>query len=197
MELEDIQSTWTKMSEQLEHQKKLTDKIILRMTQQRYRAKFSKITIFETIGAAICYVMALYILLHFGKLDTWYLLLSGIFTVSFLLVLPFVVLRSLMNIQGIDVANSNYRETLVNFTKAKNRLLGLQRLGIYLNFLLLFAIFPVFGKIMGNKDIFKTDSTWLWYVIGLGVFLVFFSKWSYGCYKNITKSAEHILQEME
>ncbi|MGB5370224.1 MAG: hypothetical protein WBN18_07320 [Flavobacteriaceae bacterium] len=197
MELEEIQATWAQMGEKLEHQKKLTDKIILQMTQQRYRAKFSKISIYESIGAAICYVMAFYILVHFGKLDTWYLVLSGIFTVLFLFILPFLVLRSLVNLQGINVANSNYKETLVNFTKAKDRLLWLQRLGIYLNFLLLFSILPVFGKIMGNKDIFMTDSTWVWYVIGMGIFLVFFSKWGYGCYKSITKTAENILQEME
>jgi hypothetical protein len=197
MEFEDIQSTWAQMSEQLEQQKKLTEKIILHMTQQRYRDKFRKISIYESIGAVICYAMAFYILVQFGKLDTWYLLLSGIFAVLFLFILPFVVIRSLMRIQGINVANSNYKETLVNFTKAKDRLLWLQRLGIYLNFLFLFSILPVFGKIMGNKDIFKTESTWVWYVIGMGVFLVFFSKWGYGCYKSVTKSAEHILQEME
>ena len=151
MELEEIQATWAQMSDQLEQQKRLTDKIILQMTQQRYRAKFSKISIYESIGAAICYAMAFYILLHFGKLDTLYLVLSGIYTLLFLVVLPFLVLRSLMNIQGINVANSNYKETLVSFTKAKNRLLWLQRLGIYLNFLLLFSILPVLGKDYGKQ----------------------------------------------
>jgi hypothetical protein len=197
MELEEIQATWAQMGEKLEQQKKLTDKIILQMTQQRYRAKFSKISIYESVGAAICYAMAFYILVHFGKLDTWYLVLSGIFTILFLFLLPFLVLRSLANIQGINVGNSTYKETLVHFTKAKDRLLWLQRLGIYLNFLLLFSMLPVFGKIMGNKDIFITDGTWVWYAIGMGIFLVFFSKWGYGCYKSITKSAEHILKEME
>jgi hypothetical protein len=162
MERKDIRSTWAQMTKQLEQQKKLTDKTILQMTQQRYKAKFSKISVYESIGAVICYVMAFYILVHFDKLYTWFLMLSGIFTVLFLFILSFLVLLSLAKIQGIDVANSNYQQTLVNFTKAKDRLLWLQRLGIYLNFLLLLSILPVFGKIMGNRDIVMTYSTRVW-----------------------------------
>jgi hypothetical protein len=197
MDLDEIKATWSQMSDQLEHQKKLTDKIILDMTQQKYRNKFSKISMYETIGALVCYVMAFYILLHMKELDTWYLLTSGIFTLGCLLLLPFLVLRSIKNIRRVDLVNSNYKEVLIKYTQEKNRLLFLQRLGIYLGFFMMFTSLPVFSKINNGKDLFLSETTWLWYLPVMGVFFFFIARWGYRCYRSITDSAENILNEMD
>ena len=37
MELEEMQILWTRMSSQLEEQKELTNKLIMEMTQQKFR----------------------------------------------------------------------------------------------------------------------------------------------------------------
>ncbi len=197
MELEELQATWTQMSQELEKQKRLTNEIILRMTQQRFSNKFSKVRRYEMAGAFICYLAALYIIFHFNKLDTWYLQLSGVISLVFLILLPILVLNALGKIQGIDVANGSYRDTLVKFTKAKNRLLLWQRMGIYGSFLFVLTSLPVFSMIMKGKDIFLNHEVWLWYLPTMMIFLFLFSRWAYGCYKGITNSAENILKELE
>jgi len=49
MEIEEIKALWSEMSDQLEQQKKLTNEIIMSMTQERYSNKFRTISKYETI----------------------------------------------------------------------------------------------------------------------------------------------------
>lgn len=197
MELQELQTLWSQMSQELADQKKLTNDIIMKMTQEKYVNKFGKIVIYESIGAIICFAAALYVLVNFGKLEIWYLQLCGIFTLLFLIILPILTLKSLRRIKQINVAESSFKDTIVQFTKAKNQLLLLQRVGIYLSFLLMFTTLPVASKLLKNKDLFLETGIWYVYLPIMGIFLFFFTRWGYGCYKNITSSAESILSELE
>ncbi len=197
MELEELQATWTQLSTALEQQKIVTNEIILKMTQQRYSNKFSKITFYETIGSLICFAMAGYIIVHFSSLTTWYLQLSGILCLAFLIVLPILVLRALKRIQNLAIKDANYTDMIIRFTKAKKHLLFLQRLGIYLAFLFFLAVMPVYSMISKGEDIFLNYQASVWYIPIVGAFLFFFGRWGYGCYKGITNSAETILKELE
>lgn len=197
MDLEEIQTIWSEMSDQLEQQKKLTNELIMKMTQDRYSNKFDKITFYETIGAVICFLAAIYFLVNIHKLDTWYLLACGIFTVAFLIVLPIITLGLLGKIKRMNIVKNSFKETIVGYTKAKNQLLLMQRVGIYLSFVLMFTCLPVFSKIMNNKDLFLQSKIWLIYLPLMAIFLFFFARWGYKCYKNITNSAENILKELE
>src|SRR6056297_2570482 len=133
MELEELQATWSEMSQELEKQKKLTNEIILKMTQDRYRKKFSKLRNLETVGAMICYLWVVFFLFNFGKLDTWYLQICGVLTIAFLIILPTLVLKSLKKIQNLDILNGSYKKNLVIYIKEKNKLLKIQQMGIYLS----------------------------------------------------------------
>ena len=197
MDLEEIQTIWSEMSDQLEQQKKLTNELIMKMTQDRYSNKFDKITFYETIGAVICFLAAIYFLVNIHKLDTWYLLACGIFTVAFLIVLPIITLGLLGKIKRMNIVKNSFKETIVGYTKAKNQLLLMQRVGIYLSFVLMFTCLPAFSKIMNNKDLFLQSKIWLIYLPLMAIFLFFFARWGYKCYKNITNSAENILKELE
>ena len=197
MEIEELQTVWSEMSDQLEKQKKLTNELIMQMTQDRYRTKFDKITFYETIGAIVCFVMAIYLLVNIDKLDTWYLLSCGIFTITLLIILPVITLGLLGKIKRINILKNSFKETIVGYEKAKNQLLLTQRVGIYLSFILVFTCLPVFSKIMKNKDLFLQTEAWLIYLPIMAVFLFFFTRWGYKCYKNITNSAENILKQLE
>ncbi len=199
MELEELQDTWSKMSQELEKQKKLTNEIILKMTQDRYQKKFSKIRNYETVGAIICYTIAALTLLNFGKLDTWYLQLCGILTIGFLVILPTLVLKSLKKIQNLDILNGSYKKNLVVYIKEKNKLLKLQQISIFLSYVLLFIVVPVTTKIISNKNIFLTDVKPLQGValIVALVFIFFLTRWGYRGYKKVTNSAENTLRELE
>lgn len=198
MELEEMQATWSQMSDQLENQKKLTNTVIMEMTKERYKNKIGILSKYEGIGAVICFVAAILLISRFYKLDTWYLLASGIFTVCYLIVLPVVVLRSINSMKNIDLTNNTYKETLIAYAKKKRQFLLTQKAGIYLNFILLAVSFPVVVKVFKGKDIFITNIDLLyWYIPIMAVFLILFSIWVYGKYKKVTASASHILEELE
>ncbi|QLG46918.1 AbgT family transporter [Costertonia aggregata] len=199
MDLEQLQLAWSQMSEQLENQKKLTDKIILQMTQDKYKNKFRTVSFFEYTGAVICFFAAIYILINFGKLQGRLEIGCGIFTLVFLIVLPLLVLNSLRRVKYLDITTSTYKKTLLDFTAKKKRLLRFQQIGIYASFLLLFAILPVVSRISSNRDFFSIPREAPFYV-GLGltmIVLFFYARWGYACYKKITQSAEDILKELD
>ena len=199
MELEELQSAWVQMSEELNHQKKLTNQLILDMTKQKYQNKFSTITKYESIGAVVCFAVAFFVLLNFGKLDTWYLIVCGIFTLSFLIILPILVLSTLKKIKHIDILKGSYKENLSTYLKTKNRLLKLQQIGILVGFVGLVFIVPVTSKIISNKNVFLTGLKTEQYVIFAItlVIVAFICNWAYKGYQKITQSAQELIQELE
>ncbi|WP_036154390.1 hypothetical protein [Maribacter forsetii] len=199
MELEELQSAWTQLSDELNHQKKLTNKIILDMTKQKYQNKFTTITKYETLGAFVCFAIAFFVILNFGKLDTWYLQVCGILTLLFLIVLPVMVLTTLKTIKNIDILNGSYKDNLKFYLKTKNRLLKLQQVGIAIGFVGLFFIVPVTSKIISNKNVFLTSLKTEQYVIFAitMIAMVFFCKWAYNGYLKVTRSAQELLQDLE
>jgi len=199
MELEEMKTLWHEMSEQIAQQKHLTDTLIMDMTQQKYTHKFSKIKTYESIGAVICFITAIIILANFQKLDTWYLATCGIITLSYIVILPILVLRSITAIQGMNITNTSFKETIVRFAKAKKQLLFVQRLGLYANIIVFLASIPVAVKLLDDKDIFMTGGTIgkLVFITVIALLLILVSRWGYGCYKNITNSAENILKELD
>ena len=199
MEFQEMKSLWEDMSQKVDQQKILTDKLIIDMTQERYTNRFNKILMYESIGAVICFASAIFLIINLEKLDTWYLLACGIITLIFLLILPILVLRSIGKIKRLNIAKDNYKETLVGFYRSKKELLFTQRLGIYLSFVLALVILPVTSKILSNKDLFALEhNAKLWiYIPVLFIFLFFFSRWGYKSYKSITNSAENVLKELD
>lgn len=197
MEIEEMKQLWTEMSTQLEQQKKLTDKTILQMTQINYNNRIQKIAKYESIGAVICFGAALFILFNIAKLDAWYLLLSGLLTAAVLIFLPVMVLRSIQRMKQIRIAENQYAENVRIYTKARNNFLYLQRIGIFLSFILVITSLPVAGKLLKNKDfILESEALW-WYIPIMLVGLLLFARWGYRCYKGITASAEDILKDAD
>lgn len=198
MELEEMQALWDEMSEKVDKQKVLTDKVIIKMTQERYRNKISKISKYESIGAIICFMAAIGILINLSKLDTWYLLVSGLFTTAYLILIPVLVLRSIFRLKSVDILTNNLKQTIIDFTKRRKHFLFMQQVGIYLNFLLMFVSLPVIVKLMDGKDLFASETdVWYWYIPIMAVFLILFSRWGYGHYNRMSESAGNILKELE
>jgi len=197
MELEEMQTAWSELSRQLENQKRLTHKIIMEMTQQKYSDKFRKFMRYEGLGAVICYAYALYILFNFGKLDTWYFEILGIAAMLFLLGLPIWILTAVKRIQTINILEGNYKETLLRYARARKQLLFAQRAAIYLCFVFIFISIPLSGKLLKNKDYFMNGLGWLWFIPVLGAFVFFFTRWSYRHYLDATNRAEDLIRELE
>jgi multisubunit Na+/H+ antiporter MnhG subunit len=198
MELDKMKSLWDEMSLEVEKQKKLTDKIIMEMTQAKYRTKIGIVSKYEGIGAIICFIAAIILITKLNELDTWYLLGSGVLVVVYLITIPTIVLRSIRKMRNLNITSNNYKQTLIDYANNRKHFLLIQRIGIYLNFLLMIVALPMFVKLSSNKDIFVTNtSVWYWYVPIMTLFLIFFSRWGYKSYKSITASAEKTLRELE
>lgn len=197
MNLEEMKSIWSEMSNDLAQQKLTTNKLIMEMTQIKYDHKIKSISRPETIGAIICFGMAFYLLLNFGKLDSLPYQLSGIVCLLYLFLLPYFVLRSIKDMSSLNIVDYNYRELIQTFEKRKRRFLQLQKMGVLLNVVFMILVLPVAGKVMSNKDIFANPAIWYWYVAFGLVFLFFFSRWGLNYYRNMSSSAEKILKDQE
>lgn len=197
MDLEEMKNTWGEMSTEIDKQKKLTDKLIIMMTKEKYNKTLRRISIPETIGTVICYITVLLVLFNFEKLDTWYLQLSGVISLAILIVLPILSLRSIKTMNRIDISKNNIKQTLTDFNKGKQQFKNIQKLGFYMSFIILIVSLPVAGKLMGNKDLFLEDKIWMWYIPFGIIGLYLFAKWVFKYYMNSTSKAEKILNDLD
>lgn len=196
MELDEMKTLWTEMSAKLEGQKKLTDKMIMMMTQERYQRKLSKIRTPERISTVLCFIMVLLILFSLNKFDTPYLLACAITTATILSVLPVLSLWAIHQVGRVDIKASNYKDVLLRYAVAKRRLLSVQKLSFYLSFVLLVVALPVAVKMMGGKTTHIETGTWLWYLPLGFLFFAVFARWVYRCYVNVTVQLEDLLREI-
>ncbi len=192
-----MQGLWQDMSQKLEQQQQLTDRLIMEMTTQKYRSKFSTLSTFETIGAVICYACALAILLYANRLDTWYLMASGIVCVLILVVLPIFSLGAIKNMQRLNLKDNNYKDTLTEFALRKKRFMQFQQINLGLTPIFMLLSLPVMTKVLKNKDLFLEGTALFWFVPIASIFLIFFYRWVFKCYKNIGKSAEGLIKELK
>ena len=121
MTLEEMQTVWSEMTEKINNQKRLTDKLIMEMTQEKFRNKISQISKYESAGAIVCFIMAILIIVNLNKLDTWYLLASGLFVTAYLIIIPLIVLKYIRDMKTIDLVNNTYKESLIEFTKRRKQ----------------------------------------------------------------------------
>lgn len=199
MDLEEMKTLWTTMSERVEKLEVLNKQNIMEMTQLKYKNKFSKLRLYETSGAVICYVFALGILFNIDKLNTWYLMACGLFCIGFLMIMPILSLRSIHSLSRINLSSNSYKDVLIRFEKEKRKTLLIQRVGIFLGVLLMFVSIPVADMILNGNNFFENEiKTPVWYaIIFASIFLFFASRWGYGWYLRITKSAENIIEELD
>ncbi len=196
MELEEMKTLWGNMSQELNRQKLLTDKMVVEMTQKKYKDKLRGISLPEAAGTIICFAMALFTLLNFGKLDTWYLILCGTISISFCVILPILSMRSIGRMKKIDVSGNSYRESLKQYAHEKSQFIKVQKTAYYLGFVFVLAVLPVMGKIMRDKDFLLDSKLWIWYVPLAIIFHFLFSKWVYKHYTSVTKGARKLLDDL-
>ena len=197
MKLEELQTLWHQLDVQLSQQKQLTSTLILQLAKNNYTQKIDKISFYEKSGAVICFLAAVFLLTQFNALDTWYLMVSGLFTILYLIGFPLLVLHSINAMKNIDIINSSYKDIIAAYGKRKIRFLRTQLIGIYLNFILMLVSLPVAMKVSKGIDIFLEHHPIIyWYVPIMTIFLVLFSRWGYTKYRQMANSAAKILEEL-
>ena len=199
MELEELQATWAQMSVELEKQKRLTNEIILKMTQRDYKDRLNKVAIPEKISTVFTFGVALLLLFKFHELDTLLLRICGVITLAMLIILPIISLRYLIHMHTIDIINRSYTEGIKAFAINKQRYQKFLKLTVYLGFVLMLIIIPVISKIFNGKDIFTESHSnfWMWFVPIGACFYYLFSKRVINCYSSNIKKAGDILEELK
>jgi len=199
MQLEEMKNLWDEMSLKIDSQQKLTNKLIMEMTQQKFRNRFNTLSLYETSGTVICFLAATFILLNLDKMDTWYLMLCGILSLLILIILPILSLRALFGLKKLNLSKNNYKETLLEFSKRKKNMMLIQQFSVGISIVLMWMVAPVFSMIVNGKDFFMQEhsTVLLLFYAATTIGVIFFARWGYGCYKRITASAEKDLKELE
>ena len=166
------------------------------MTRRKYKDKLRGISLPESIGTIICFAMALFALVNFYKLDTWYLALCGIICISFCIILPFLSMRSIGRMKKINISENSYKDSLKQYAREKDNFIKVQKAGYYLGFVFSLAVLPVAGKLMRDKDLLLDSKLWIWYIPIALIFQFLFSKWVWKHYTSVTKSARNLLEEL-
>jgi len=196
MELEEMRTLWQEMSAEIEKQKKLTDSLIIKMTQSDHRKKLDAILIPEIAGSLVCLASALYILINLQKLNTWYLLVCGIACLLVLFLLPALSIKAVYKMRSVNISANNYKQSLQQYSKGRMQFVFAQKLSFYLGAILLVAVLPVMSMLIGSKDPFMTNRLWMCYVI-MFPFFYLFSRWVFKKYIKTIRDAENILKELE
>jgi hypothetical protein len=196
MEIEEMKTLWAEMSTEIEKQKKITDSIIIKMTETNYRSKINKIRIPEIAGAFVCFAAILFIVFNFQKLDTWYLLTCGVISCFILFLLPVLSLSAIHNLDSVNISNNNFKQSLLDYARGKMKFVFIQKLTFYFGAILLLVILPVMGALISGKNLFTTTHIWMYYVIGYPFFYAF-SRWVFKKYIKTTTDAENLLKELD
>lgn len=199
MDLTEIQSVWSEMSLELEKQKKITNEIVANMTQQQYKSRINKIKYSEIIGGIICLAAALFIIFNFQKLDTWVLQVCGIITIIIILFLPIFSFKAIKQMDSVNIIDNTYKQVLMEFAKGKELFFKVQKLSIYLGFILLLTTSIVFSKIMSGDNILSIDKikpALISFPIAF-IFFIFFTKWVTKKNKISLEKTLEILEKIE
>lgn len=197
MELEEMQAAWARMSEQLETQKKLTDDIIMKMTQEKFSKQWSPIGTAEKIGTAISYSAAIAILVYFGKLDTLALQICGGLCIVILIIAPILSLRSIHAMQTISLSNA-HSKMMGDYARAKKRFINFQKMNMIGSFFFMLLTIPVTGKLFNDENLFeKLDPKLLIALPFCFLFFFLLIRYVSKCYRNVLKRSEDILNEIQ
>jgi len=198
MELEEMKSLWEKMSQNLKSQKLLTDKMIVQMIENRYENKFQNLILPETIASVICLATAIFIVSHFEKMDTWYLELSSVFAVTYLIILPIFSLQAIYRMKNINISKQNYKQTLIDYNQAKKQYQQVIKWGFFLNFFLMISVLLLTLRIFGKEDVIVSEMKMWLMLLPLGIlFVIVVSKYAYRLSKSTMSNAEQVLKELD
>lgn len=196
MELEELKKLWEGTSDKLKQQEQLTKNLLEEVTEHKYHSKLHKIKTSELIGAIICYLGALYLILNFQKIAPLTEQIFALIAILLLVSLPVISLMRLKAMQQVPVSSKTYIETLSGFKKSRIQFIKFQRLTVSLGLFLLVIAIPVLAAIKGI-DLSETEHFWtLTFPIGIIAF-VGFAFWVLRSYTKTLKAAEQMLSEIK
>ena len=194
MELDELKTNWQQLNNTSETAT-INPKIFTAMRKRKLYAGLKKIIVPEILGSAVCIAAAVYIMIHFNKLDTIAFQLTGLLTITLLLVLPILSLLSLYQLYKTSNLHQSYATALREFSTGKIKFCKLQKLNLMLSYLLLVAMVILATRIFGSNHLTESKSFWIITISAGYIFLTFFSKWVSRSYNKTIRHTETILKD--
>lgn len=197
MELDDMKTAWADLSMQIEKQKRLTDKLIMTMTQERYKNKLDKIYTPELIATFVSIGLVILIAVYYHRYDTIFLKACAIFSIGFFIIMPVLSLRSIRRARGLDILNKDHKQVLEEYVHAKQEILSIQKVSFYLSFILMVVALPVMLKIIAPEKTIKPD-VWYWYLPIMTTLFIYVAKNRvYRYYVKMATQAGDLLKSLD
>ncbi len=196
MELEEMQKAWSALSKKADHQEKLTNEIIEKMTEEKYKSRLNKIGYWEYGGTLISYLGAFYVIARFSEIDNPYLQVFALVAIALMLVLPIISLTFLSGMSSLNISTKTYSENLKIYLHHKIRFQRLQQVSVVYGLYLMIGSLPLMMDIMG-KDMSMFPNYWsLVFPLCVIVFLAF-ACWVIRYYNRTLNKAGSILSEID
>ena len=171
MDLDEMKLAWSEMSQQIEQQKKLTNDIILKMTQEKSSSRLNRIVVMESFGVLMTAVILVVIAKNFGRLENWVEIAGGIGTLGILTFAVVFGIRLIRQARGINLFKQSFTETLKRFN-AFTKILGFyKRISIIINAASPLFMFPVAFGMFTEIDLLEDPTAGLYGLIGAAVFV--------------------------
>ncbi|MEM8908319.1 MAG: hypothetical protein AAGD05_10780, partial [Bacteroidota bacterium] len=198
MELAEMQKTWSTLNKKIDHQKNLTDKMIMEIVKMKYHNKLKGIIKYEGTGAVVLLLALIIVIWNIHLFDTLPLQVCAVVSIIIMTTLPILSLTSIYRMNKMDMAKRNYKQSIIEFTKRRTHFLLIQKWSMVLSAIFMLTFMPITLKIVKGQDFFEHRSNnILWFIPIALIALFFFARWAYGCYVNITEDARNILHELE
>jgi hypothetical protein len=197
MELEEMKSLWEDLSVKVEKQEKIQKDILMEITQKKYRQKIGHIAFSEILGSIICFACAGYFIYKFPVLQNPINQVLMLFNILVMMVIPVFSLRSIWNLNQVDLGKSSPSEVMEKFTKNKRRFWKVQKYGLYLSGVFMLSILPPMAELAGEPSLVEKSWFWWGYVLFGLVFLFFFARFVMNKYKKALKDSEKAIQDLD
>jgi hypothetical protein len=196
MELDQLKSTWNQLHGRGLNTGNINLQKMNTMQGTLFYSRFYKILVPELTGALVSLASAAYLVARFYKLSSPFLQVNGIITIVLLVVLPAIGLSSVWQLYKGNKIGVPYAEAVREFAVQKMRFCKLQKLNIFLSYLLLVTMILIIPSLFGKNN--TTGSKYFFvfaFTIGYS-FLVAFSSWVFKSYKKTIRQAEELLNDL-
>ena len=197
MDLNEMKLAWSEMSVQLEQQKRLTNDIILKMTQEKSTSRLKRIVLMEGFGVTMTILVLFIILKNFNRLENWVEVAGGIGTVFILAFAIGFGIKLIRQALGINLFKYSFKETLNRF-KAFRKTLGFyKRISIIINAISPLFMFPVAFGLFTEIDLVEDPTAGLYGLIGAAVFVPLILVLIIRFYKNNISTVKKAFDDFE
>jgi len=198
MELEEMQAAWTAMSSELEQQKLITNDLIMKMTQSRYKNHWNKIALPDKVFSVISFITVIALLLNFKQLDTLPLQICGLISIPILIILPIFSIKTIRDLQQLNITQHTYKETMEAYAKSKKRFVNFQKINMAMSFVFMIVSIPVLLKFLKGENLFETLNMRFIYALPVCFFLFFLMlRYITRINRSMLKNSEKILKEIK